>query len=113
LEGGQHVEDLAKTALGSIVYGFLVFLGTACLGFVVLPSVAHATGFFPLPTEAQAAISLVTLKAVPLLAGLSAAAALSYEWLKRRSVALRLALYCATILLAWITAAAIAVFVLG
>jgi hypothetical protein len=107
------VEDLAKAALGSIVYGFLVFLGTACLGFVVLPSVAHATGLFPLDTEAQAAFSMVTLKAVPLLASLSAAAALSYEWLRRRSLALRLAIYCATILLAWTTAAAIAVFVLG
>lgn len=99
--------------VGSIVYGLLVFLGTAALGFVLLPAIGYATGLFPIQAEAAAAFSLVTLKGVPFLAGLSAAAALSYEWLLGLSAARRVAVYSATTLLAWFTSAAIAAFILG
>ena len=103
----------ATILAGSIIYGLLVFLGTAGLGFVVLPTVGHATGLFPVDTEAEAAFSMVTLKAVPFLASLSTAAAFSYQWLMQLSIVRRLAVYFATTLLAWVTAAAIAVFILG
>lgn len=56
---------------------------------------------------------MVTLKAVPFLASLSTAAAFSYQWLRQLSIVRGLAMYCATTLLTWVTAAAIAVFILG
>lgn len=96
----------------AIAYGLLVFLGSALLGFVVAPAIALATGSFQ-DTEAQATFSFVTLKAVPLLAGLSAAAAVSYDLLARLSIARRVAVYLATTSITWLTGAAIAAFVLG
>jgi hypothetical protein len=107
------VPHRATILVGCIVYGFLVFLAAALLGFVVLPRFGHASGVFPVDTEAEAAFSMVTLKAVPFLASLSTAAALSYPWLMRHSIARRLAVYCGTVLLAWVAAAAIAVLILG
>lgn len=98
---------------GAIVYGVLVFLGTAGLGFVVLPAIGYASGPFPIETEANATFSFVTLAAVPFLVGLSAAAALSYEWLMGLSIARRVATYLATAVLAWVAGAAIAAFILG
>lgn len=103
----------ATLLAGASVYGLLVFLGTAGLGFGVLPAVGHAMGLFPIDTEAEAAFSLVTLKAVPLLVGLSAAAALSYQWLTGLSAPPRVAVYVATTVLAWLTGAAIAAVILG
>ena len=100
----------ARHLTGTIVYGFLVFLGTAGLGFVVVPSVGHAMG---LDADAEAAFSFLTLKAVPLLVGFSAAAALSYQWLTGLSVPRRIAVYAATTLLAWLTGAGIAAVLLG
>jgi hypothetical protein len=98
---------------GSVVYGFLLFGGTAVLGFVVLPAVGYAAGLYPIDTEARAAFSLVTLKAVPFLVGQSAAAAVFHEPLVRFSVARRIAVYFGTVLLIWSAGAAVAVFVLG
>ena len=66
-----------------------------------------------LDTDAEAAFSFLTLKAVPFLVGLSAAAALSYQWLTGLSVPRRVAVYAATTLLAWLTGAAIAAVILG
>ncbi len=100
----------APTLVGAIVYGLLVFLGTAGLGFVVLPAVGQATG---LDTDAEAAFSFLTLKAVPFLVGFSAAAALSYQWLTGLSAPRRVAAYSATTVLAWLTGAAIAAVILG
>ena len=102
-----------KLLAGAIVYGVLVFLGTAGLGFVVLPTIGYVSGLFPIDTEANAAFSLTTLKAVPFLAGLSAAATVSYEWLMSLSIARRVVIYFATTLLAWVAGAAIAAFLLG
>ena len=99
--------------LRAVVYGLVVFLGTAAIGFVGMPAIAYAAGLFTLETEAQATFSLVTLKAVPFLVGLSAAAAATYDLLARLSVARRIAIYLATTLLTWVTSAAIAVFILG
>jgi lincosamide nucleotidyltransferase A/C/D/E len=95
---------------GASVYGLLVFLGTAGLGFAVLPSVGRAAG---LDAEAQAAFSFLTLKAVPFLAGLAAAAALSYPWLRGLTVPRRAAVYAATTAFAWLAGAAIAAAILG
>jgi hypothetical protein len=104
------VSSRATLLAGAIVYGLLVFLGTAGLGFVVLPSLGRVTG---LDTEAEAAFSFLTLKAVPLLVGFSAAAALSYQWLTGLSVRRRVAVYFATTVLAWLTGAASAAVILG
>jgi hypothetical protein len=98
---------------GAVVYAFLVFLGTAVLGFVVAPFAGHAIGLFPIETDAQAAFSLLTLKAVPFLAGASTAAALSYEWVLGFSLPRRFAVYGATVIVAWVTGAAIAAVILG
>jgi hypothetical protein len=98
---------------GSVVYGLLVFAGTAVLGFVVLPALGYAAGLYPIDVEARAGFSLVTLKAVPFLVGQSAAAAVFYEQLVRFSIARRVAVYFATVLLVWFAGAAVAVFVLG
>jgi hypothetical protein len=98
---------------GAIAYGLLVFLGTAILGFVVLPAIGSASGLFPIDTEANATFSFVTLKAVPVLVGLSAASALSYEWLMGLSLARRAAVYFTTTLLAWVAGAAFALLLLG
>ena len=100
----------ATLLTGAIVYGILVFLGTAGLGFAVLPTLGRATG---LDTETEAALSFITLKAVPLLVGFSAAAALSYQWLTGLSVPRRVAVYSATTVVAWLTGAAIAAVILG
>jgi hypothetical protein len=103
----------AALLASSIVYGVLIFVGTAGLGFVGLPAVVYAAGLFPIETEATGALSLVTLKAVPFLVSLSAAAAVSYEWLVGFTIARRAAIYLATVVLVWIAGAACAVFILG
>jgi hypothetical protein len=107
---GEGVSSRATLLTGAIVYGLLVFLGTAGLGFGVLPTVGRATG---LDTEAEAALSFLTLKALPFLVGLSAASALTYQWLTGLSVSHRVAVYTATTVLAWLTGAAIAAAILG
>jgi hypothetical protein len=98
---------------GAFIYGVLVFLGTAGLGFVLLPAIAIAAGLFTIEAEARGAFSLVTLKAVPVLAGLSAAAALSYEWLVVLPLGRRVVVYSATTFLVWVAGAAVAVVILG
>ena len=98
--------------LGAIAYGVVVFLGTAGFGFVVAPALGRASGRF-LETEAAAVFSMLTLKAVPFLVGISGAAALSWAWVARRSWPLRAAVYAATVLLSWLTGAAVAALLLG
>ena len=80
----------------AFTYGLLVFVGTAGFGFVILPAIAIAAGLFTIEAEARGAFSLVTLKAVPVLVGLSAAAALSYEWLVGLPLGRRVVVYSAT-----------------
>jgi hypothetical protein len=104
------VPTRATLIAGAIVYGLVVFLGTAGLGFVVLPTVGRAMGLDP---DAEAAFSFLTLKAVPYLVGFSTAATLSYPWLTRLSLPRRVAAYIATAVLAWLTGAAIAAVILG
>jgi hypothetical protein len=98
---------------GAIAYGLLVFAGTALLGFVVAPAIGVATGLFPIDAEAAGFFSFLTLKAAPILAGLSAGAAQSWRWLTGFSIPRRIAVYAATVLVAWITGAAIAAVLLG
>jgi hypothetical protein len=107
------VPSRASSFLGAIVYGALVFLGTAGLGFVVAPALGHASGLFPFDKEAQAVFSLLTLKAVPFLFGLSVAAAFYHPGLARLSVWRRVIVYAATVVLTWVAGATIAVFILG
>lgn len=111
----EEASILSRVTLlaGAATYGLLVFLGAVALGFVVLPTVGLVGGLFAIEAEARGAFSLVTLKAVPFLVGLSAAAALSYEWLGALSIVRRLAVYSATTLLVWVSGAAIATFILG
>ena len=99
----------ATLLAGAAIYALLVFLGTAGLGFLVLPALGYTTGLFTIDAEAQGAFSLVTLEAVPFLVGLSVLAALSYEWLGTLSLWRRAVVYLATTLLAWAAGAAIAV----
>jgi hypothetical protein len=103
----------ATLLAGAIGYATLVFLGMAGLGFVVAPAIGRATHLFPIETEADAVFSLLTLKAVPALVGLSTAAAFSYQWVMGLSISHRVVVYCATVILAWVTGAAIAAVMLG
>src|SRR5262249_56553960 len=103
------VSSRAMLLAGAITYGVLVFCSTAALGFVALPTLAYAAGLFAIEAEARGAFSLITLKAVPFLAGLSAAAALSYEWLAAFSIARRVAIYSATTSVILAPGAAVAV----
>jgi hypothetical protein len=99
--------------VGSMAYALLVFVGMASLGLVVLPAFAHVVGWFPIETEAEGAFSLVTLKGLPFLVGLSAASALSFEWLSRLSALRRVVVYGITCLAGWLASAAIAAWLLG
>jgi hypothetical protein len=102
-----------RTILGSVAYSVGVFAGAALLGFVVAPFLGIATGLFPIDTEASAFFSLLTLKGVPDLAILSAASGFLAPALFRRGRGLRVALYAANVLLAWLVAVSIALAVLG
>jgi hypothetical protein len=107
------VSSRATLLAGAIIYGLLVFLGTVGLGFVALPELVYAAGLFAIEAEGRGVLSLVTLKAVPFLVSLSAAAALSYERLLRFSAVRRVAIYCATTMIIWLAGAAAAVLILG
>ena len=102
-----------RTILGSVAYSVGVFAGAALLGFVVAPFLGIATGLFPIDTEASAFFSLLTLKGVPDLAILSAASGFLAPALFRQRRGLRVALYAANVLLAWLVAVSIALAVLG
>jgi hypothetical protein len=95
------------------LYAVLVFAGAALLGFVVVPTLAHRIGWFPIETEAQATFSLLTLEAVPFLVGFSTVSALALPWMLQRSWPLRVAAYAGTVLAAWLAGAAIAAVMLG
>jgi hypothetical protein len=92
--------------LASVVYGVLVFLGTAATGFVVAPFLAHAAGFFPLEVEARAAFSLVTLEALPWLLGASTTSGFLWPSLAALSSASRIGVWLANVLLVWTAGAA-------
>lgn len=103
----------AKTWVGATVYGVLVFLGTALLGFVVAPYLGLASGLFAIDTEAAAFFSLLTLKGVPWLVALSLGSGLLYPSLSTRRVRVRAALLGVNVLGVWLIAAAIALAILG
>jgi hypothetical protein len=92
--------------LASVVYGVLVFLGTAATGFVVAPLLAHAAGFFPIEVEARAAFSLVTLEAMPWLLGASVTSGFLWPSFAAPSRARRFAVWLANVLLVWTAGAA-------
>jgi hypothetical protein len=91
---------------GSVVYGFLVFAGTALTGFVAAPFLAHAAGFFPIEVEARSAFSLVTLEAVPWLLGASVTSGFLWPSFAAWSPARRVAVWLANVLLVWAAGAA-------
>ena len=98
--------------VGPVVYGVLVFLGTACTGFVLAPFLAHAAGFFPIEVEARSVFSLLTLKAMPWLLGASVTSGFAYTELARLPPARRLAAWLANVLLVWAAGAAAAALLL-
>lgn len=100
------------SVLGAALYGALVFAGAAILGFVVAPWLAVATGLMPIDVEARGLFSMITLKGMPFLLGLSAASAV-VPGPSRRGALARAALYVANVVLAWLAAAAIALARLG
>lgn len=63
--------------LGAAVYGLLVFAGAAAFGFVAAPAVARAVGLFAIYTDSQATLSLLTVKAIPVIWGTSVVAAIA------------------------------------
>jgi hypothetical protein len=99
--------------VGSILYGLLVFGGTAVLGFVVAPFLGIASGLFPIDTEARAFFSLLTLKGVPYLVGLSLLSGAAYPRFSARRLRSRAAILALNVLLAWLIGASIALAMLG
>jgi len=95
------------------LYGLLVFAGTALLGLVVAPYLGFATGLFAIDTESRGFFSLLTLKAMPALAALSVLCGATYPWLAKRGPAARGGLFVASVLVAWLVGAALALFMLG
>jgi hypothetical protein len=87
--------------VGSAVYGALVFGGTALLGFVLAPALAHAAGLFAIDVEARAFFSLLTLQAVPYLFGLSVGSGFAYERLRGLRRWKRAGAYVSNTALAW------------
>jgi hypothetical protein len=102
-----------RLTAASILYGVLVFAGSALFGFVIAPLLAIASGRFPIDTEARAVVSWLTLRGVPSLLMLAALSATLYPKLSQRGLRVRLALYTANVLLAWLVAASIALAILG
>lgn len=103
----------SSSYIGAAVYGLLVFVGAAVLGFVVAPLLGMASGLFAMDTDARAFFSLLTLKGVPYLVGLSTLSAFLHPGLSSRGLRLRLALFALNVLAAWLAAAAIAFTILG
>jgi hypothetical protein len=103
----------ASAIAGSVLYGLLVFVGAALLGFVVAPFLAIASAAFPIEADARGFFSLLTLKGVPVLAGLSAASGYAYPSIAARPRAVRAALLAVNALVVWLVAAAGAFAVLG
>jgi hypothetical protein len=97
----------------SAAYALLVFGGAAVLGFVVAPLLGMASGLFPMDTEARAFFSLLTLKGVPYLVGLSAFSSLLHPLFSSHRLRIRVALFGLNVLLAWLIAASIALVILG
>jgi len=100
------------TYVGSALYGLLVFVGTALLGFVVVPLVGIAGGLFSIDAEARAFFSLLTLKGVPYLLGLSTLSGLLYRPLSARRLPARVGLLGVNVLVVWFIAASIALVIL-
>lgn len=103
----------AASYLGSAIYGLLIFVGAAILGFVVAPLLGIASGFFPIEAEARGFFSLLTLKGVPYILALSVGSGIFYPALSGCRVSLRVALYCLNVVFVWLVAASIAFAILG
>jgi hypothetical protein len=99
--------------LGIAAYGLAVFVGVAVFGFVVAPVLAIASGLFAIEAEARGFVSLLTLRAVPYFAALSAVSGVLHPALSGRRASLRVALYGLNVVLVWLVAGAIALAILG
>ncbi|MGH7290389.1 MAG: hypothetical protein ACREJT_04215 [Myxococcota bacterium] len=97
----------------SVVYGLLVFAGAATLGFVVAPALGIASGLFSIDAEARGFFSLLTLKGVPYLVGLSAVSGLAYRTLAARRPLVRASLLGLNVLVVWVAGASAALLILG
>ena len=100
------------TTVGAAVYGLLVFVAAALLGFVVAPFVGVASGLFSIDAEARAFFSLLTLKGVPYLLGSSVLSGALYRPLSARRLPARVGLFGVNALAVWLFAAAIALAIL-
>lgn len=98
----------ASRYAAAIVYGCLVFSGTALLGFVVAPWLALAGGLFAIDVEARSFFSLLTLKGVPGLVGLSVLSAVLHPGFSGHGPLFWIALLGANVLLVWLIGAATA-----
>jgi len=95
------------------VYGATVFCGAATLGFVLLPRIGLSLGLFTTLSDAEAYFSWATLRAVPLLVGLSIASTLLYPALSRRPIARRIAWAGLNVVVVWGIGAAVSLLRLG
>ena len=102
-----------RNVIACSLYGLLVFLGTALLGFVVLPLLGMASGYFTIDAEARGAFSMLTLKAVPYLAGLSILSGVLYRRISERRLRTRAALLAANVVVVWLIGASISLAILG
>jgi hypothetical protein len=103
----------ASRYVAATVYGALVFSGTALLGFVVAPWLALAGGLFSIDAEARSFFSLLTLKGVPCLVGLSVLSAVLHPGCSGHGPLFQVALLGANVLLVWLIGAASAFAILG
>ena len=100
------------TYVGAALHGLLVFVGAALLGFIVAPLVGIAAGLFSIDAEARAFFSLLTLKGVPYLLGLSMLSALLHRPLSTRRLPARVGLLGVNVLAVWLVAVSIALVIL-
>lgn len=95
------------------MHAVFVFVGTALLGFVVAPTLAIASGRFPIESDARAAFAWLTLKGVPYLVAGAALSGLLYPRLRGARVWVRTVMLAAEVLVVWLVGAGIALLILG
>jgi hypothetical protein len=103
----------ACTYARSTVYGLLVFVGAAVVGFVVMPLLGMRSGLFAIEAEAYAFFSLLTLKGVPYLIALGILSGLLHQRMSERPLWFWATLLGVNVFVAWLVGASIAFAILG
>jgi hypothetical protein len=109
----SRMSSQTSVYVGATVYGVLVFVGAALLGFVVLPFLGVKSGLFAIDADSYAFFSLLTLKGVPFLVVLSILSSLLYQRVSERQLGFRATLLAVNAFLAWMVGASIALAILG